>query len=475
MRSLPSVALTAFYVLAGIVLMGCTVRLEPKGPPAGRTPVALDTVEPSWIAIQVRADLQPAFEFIENSVARTVGPDQAWTNGDGYDFKYRIERSPFNMDFRDNELRIASEIKYAVRIRRGIHKRQCGCSDEAWCGGNDEPRRRMRVALQSRLAWDPEYFLRARTEVVPNVPHNSCQFDLIPLVWEVDATSSINRAFRSKLTDLAQRHLDERIAEVTNVKRSVAKAWEMLFEAQPLSNAPTSWLQVRPSRVVAAPLRGSGTAAETNFAIVAEPLVTVGGRPNGVVAALPPLETGAPGEAFHVATKVEVPYRDAGAILTQSLKDRRFPPVGRRHLYVRKVQVYGSEKKNHAVIRAEVTGSAEGVLFLEGSLVYNGATEEIMLGDVDYTLETRNAIARIADWFAHDFFREQVRDAGRFSIREPLRLAKEGLAQALNRPLSEGVRLSGAITNIEVRGIGLTDDALLAQIKLDGSARITFE
>ena len=131
-------------------------------------------------------------------------------------------------------------------------------------------------------------------------------------------------------------------------------------------------------------------------------------------------------------------------------------------------------KKGKLIIALDVTGNVNGSIYLTGVPKYNETSKEIYFDQMDYALETKNKLLQTANWLAQGIILKKIEANCRYSIRQNLEEGKKNIEGYLKNysPLS-GVYVNGNIGNIQLKKIQLTNQAILAYLKIDGEIKIT--
>jgi hypothetical protein len=131
-------------------------------------------------------------------------------------------------------------------------------------------------------------------------------------------------------------------------------------------------------------------------------------------------------------------------------------------------------KKGKLIIALDVTGNVNGSIYLTGVPKYNESSKEIYFDQMDYALETKNKLLQTANWLAQGIILKKIEANCRYSIRQNLEEGKKNIEGYLKNysPLS-GVYINGNVGNIQLKKIQLTNQAILAYLKIDGEIKIT--
>ena len=153
-----------------------------------------------------------------------------------------------------------------------------------------------------------------------------------------------------------------------------------------------------------------------------------------------------------------MPVRIDYAILERALVEAlrldtggvRYPATGRR--YVRPTHATLSGYGASVVLRVEFTGFADGVVYLTGTPVLDPETEQLTIPDLEFTLETRSLLMRMAAFLRADDMRSDLRSRLRIDLRTPLEAVRLQLTRALRRRVGP-VELTGSVDSLHVAAL----------------------
>ncbi|MGB3618210.1 MAG: DUF4403 family protein [Catalinimonas sp.] len=270
--------------------------------------------------------------------------------------------------------------------------------------------------------------------------------------------------------------IDAAVAQQLDLRTPVAEAWRSVQRPVILSAAHETWLRVRPTEVVMTPLntRGGIIRGQIGFRGYAETFT--GRKPDVGRVPLPPLRhTDAVPADFEVGLLGEVSYDRAAQLLREAVADRTFTfQDGKRTVEVTDVALYGSGADLVAALR--LRGDVEGRVFLQGKPRYDPAERLIVVDDLDYSLDTEDALTRAAAWLAHGTFVRRMEEAFRFPVGPQIDSARVQLAAYLDgyQP-TEGITLNGEVQELQPGQIFITREGVRALVVGRGTVQLTIE
>ena len=454
--------LTAALLLAS----GCAHRLSIP-PPDAAPPAPLPELPDSSLELPVTVRLDEAAAALEREVPSRLDATGAWTMvaGDRIGIKYALTRAPIRLALQGPQLGATVTASYQAEacVRNPLAFGGPSCPKVASCGVGERPRS-VELTLRSEASWSPGWKLRTRSRFELAYP-DPCRITFL----QYDVTPLLDGYLRPQL-DRAAADLDARVARAADLRARAAEAWERL--AQPIPLPGNAVLLLHPRAAHVSPLSGSGQAIDFTVGLVARPVVHLGAPPREPAPPLPPLqvERGAAAPGFHVALDGLIPYPEANRQLEAQLAGRTFD-AGGHTVTLRSLSVSGAG--GLAVVKAHVVTSAiEGDLYLVGRPAYDPATATISLQDLDYSLETRDALSASLEWLLRDSLRAKLREKARFAVGPRLEALRAQVEAALNRPLAPGVALSAQVRRLRPVAVQAGRDALVARVEADGEARL---
>ena len=111
----------------------------------------------------------------------------------------------------------------------------------------------------------------------------------------------------------------------------------------------------------------------------------------------------APTPGVHIGVPLFAKYADLEAALNAALKGDVYT-YGKKKFKIKEVHVYDGGAG--MTVRVDVGGAMRGRLFLQGTPAFDPVTRALSVPDLDYSVETGNALVRVVDWFMHDKWRD---------------------------------------------------------------------
>jgi hypothetical protein len=434
--------------------------------------------ELSSLTIPIHTTLAPLLPQIESQVPKSMAKLDGYELDPAKEFglKYRVVRDPIALNMQGRGLHVTTTVRYQLEGCRRTQK-PFGGPVVMWpcvsCGFN-EPLREAWIAIDTRLDWDAGWRLRSTTKARPVEFPNKCTVTFV----HVDITNwKIAPLVNEQLRDVA-RSIDANTPKVTNLRPNVEQIWAAL--QRPAEVAPKTWLVLEPLDLTVAPLTGSGLRIESALTLRARTRLVVGARPVAGTMPLPPLRVETPAAGgIRVPFDVEVPYAEAGRIITEQFGARKYDVGGAPLALDALTLAPAREGRVSIAATIDYRGGGlrkyRGLVYLEGTPHFDAATKRMTITNVDYSLDPRrhNPFVRLADRVMHDAVRTAIADSASLSVAPQLAVIRGQIEQAITRPLAKGIRLTGHVDAVDPTELLLGSDRITVRAVAVGSAEIT--
>jgi hypothetical protein len=290
----------------------------------------------------------------------------------------------------------------------------------------------------------------------------------VPVTYLMNPTLKI---FRSKL----EKKIDAAIEKSMDFKPNVLAALEKICTPFQMSEAYESWLRIVPVEIYStnAKLKKDTILMEMGMKCTMETLI--GNKPESKFDAtkitLKPV-TKIPNQITANIAAVST-FAEASKIMTKNFAGQEFGS-GSKKVKVQKVDIW--HKNDKLVIALDVLGSVNGTIYLTGFPQYNEQTKELFFDKLDYALDTKSKLMRTANWLAQGLVLRKIQESCRYSIIPNLEEGKQNMMVYLkNYSPMPGVFVNGKMDDIQFQKIQLTNKAIIAFIKVNGTVNVSVD
>lgn len=279
------------------------------------------------------------------------------------------------------------------------------------------------------------------------------------------------KLFKSKI----EKKIDDAIAKSMDFKPNVLEALEKICVPFQMSDAYESWLRIVPIEIYStnAKLKNDTFVLEMGMKCNMETLI--GKQPeskfNASKIVLKPVSK-IPQEITANIVAVST-YLEASKLMTKNFAGQEFGS-GSKKVKVQNVAIW--HKNGKMIIALDVLGSVNGTIYLAGFPQYNDKTKEVYFDQLDYALDTKNKLMRTANWLAQGLILRKIEQSCRYSIKPNLEEGQKSMITYLkNYSPMQGVFVNGKMEEIQFQKIQLTNQAIIAFIKVKGTVNVSVD
>lgn len=290
----------------------------------------------------------------------------------------------------------------------------------------------------------------------------------IPVTYLVNPAIKI---FRNEIEKI----IDDAIESSMDFKPNVLEAIEKLTVPFKMSDDYESWLRIVPIEIYSTDAKLKNDDVVLNMGMKCNMETVIGQQPESKFDAKNIVLKPVSKMPNHVTTNIIAisTYDDASIIMTKNFAGQEFGS-GSKKVTVNKVDIWHKESK--MVIALDLQGSVNGTIYLQGVPLYDNETKEIYFADLDYVLDTKSQLIRTANWLAKGLILKKIQESCRYSIQPNLDEGKQTMFNYLNNysPIP-GVFVNGIMDEIDFQRIQLTNNAILAFLKINGEINVTID
>ena len=352
----------------------------------------------SVVESEIRYDLEPALVALEKSVPRTFGDIEKHLEVPGNKrahFSFAATRSPFSIAVDSQRVTVSSVIEYEGR---GYYKPFIGPEVSAGCGTGGVPRPRARIRMESSLSLNENWSLRAKSRLTRVAPFSSESRDKCTVtLFHIDVTDKVIKATRTQL-EKQLKTLDAALANV-NTRQRFERWWRSI--ERPIRLADSVYFTINPTRVQLGGIEVDSGFAIAHLRLEAAPRIKTGYRPNDfdLFTDLPPLTMGTPsGGGMRVTLEAEFGYDIATGLLKKALVGKKID-VGNQTLRIKDISLMGIGA-GRVAMGVRFDGSAHGLIYFTGTPTYENRSDQLMVPDLAYDLNTTSLLVRSVAFLA---------------------------------------------------------------------------
>ena len=288
----------------------------------------------------------------------------------------------------------------------------------------------------------------------------------VPVTYLINPAITI---FKSKI----EKSIDSSIEESMDFKPNVLSAIEKLTEPFKMSDDYESWLRIVPIEIYATDAKLEKDNVLLQMGMKCQMETIIGQQPKSKFDASKIVLKPVIKMPNHVTSNIIAisTYEDASKIMTKNFNGQEFSS-GSKKIVVQKVNIW--HKNASMVIALDVVGSVNGTIYLSGIPKYDEQKREIYFEQLEYVLDTKNKLISTANWLAKGLILKRIQESCRYSIQPNIDEGRQTILSYLNNysPMP-GVFVNGKMDAFEFEKIQLTNNAILAFMKINGQISVT--
>jgi hypothetical protein len=444
-------------LLSVILLSGCPFGTPkaPRPPPINNTPPARYE---SLVAVPVKADIANIRAELEASVPGNVPVPGAWGQvGKGADgpsndeksfgYKFWASREAVKTTAVDGGMDISVDLKVNLCVRKRFEVLAEACTDKD---------RRVSLHFQVRPSVNADWNVAPGISLKEVQIHDKLKLNIDILVFRIslkDVTDLANSRLTTLLAEKVQ-SLNAKLSEQINLRGRLQRAFSKLRE--PLMVGQDVFLAVEPTELGLGAIRSEGDSALVfHVRAKAYPSIIYGPKPGTLPGGELPRQSNpiAPESRFNLSVPVSVNLDTLNSALRRELRidsgGIRFPPVGEKYTKIKELSSYALGSQ--LVMRVVLEGSVDAIVYLTGTPALPQGTTTLTFPDLEFTVESRKLLVKLADWLKHDQIVSFLRNKARIDFGQQLEKANHDATTAINKIYGD-LKLTG---ELDGNGVGL--------------------
>ncbi|MEL6922917.1 MAG: DUF4403 family protein [Bacteroidota bacterium] len=407
----------------------------------------------SVIHLPVRVNALEIERTINAQLDGLIYEDNSMEDNDGDQLQMRIEKNgDIHIDLE------GQEVQYRVPLRLWIRK-GIGLGDVEATGA---------ITMKFTTHFD----IDAEWKVVSNTVIDSYQWVTAPRL-KMGFLKLPVKSIASGLLDRSKktiaRKIDEQIASRFVLQQYVHAIWTELQKPLLISEEYNAWMKITPESMQMTPLRSDVNTVLSTISINGFSEVEIGEQPAfNADFNLPAfkLEEQQPDDNYQLNISTEVPFKEAEKIALDQLRQQRFQ-FGDREVQVKDLKLFGQNEK--LIVEAEVTGSFEGQVFLEGVPFYSPEDNSIKVRDLEFEVKTKNLLHKTAAWLFRKNLTRLIHQQLEFPLKDNIEALMGMINERLtNYQLAEGIMLNGQLEVLNIEETFLTPKGFVVIVHSEG-------
>jgi len=455
-------------------LASCSQKISPEKPFLPATAFNLDTLPESEINIPVEINLKPLYALAEKNVDTlflSPGYPDKWVQETcDTRYKYEFRRSPLQMNANGNSLNLGFIGYYKIIGSTRICV--AGAAMSPWtspcrCGFSESPRR-VNVTFTNSINIQPDYKVKLTIKRNEPVPVDKCEV----CFWGQDITNEVLKGLKAEL-DAAKTEMEKNFG-VVDLKQQFQQIWTQLNASFNIYGM--GWLQVNPQRFRINNLYAKDNNLYVHLSLSAKPVISFE-KPEDKNPVIPNMGGTSKRQGFSIFLDAMLNYDSLSNILNRHLANKEFDidkSGVKKKFIINDCSLYGNNSER-LVIKVNFRGSNSGTIYLTGKPVYDKQQRILELKEIDFDLQSKNALLKTAEWLFNRKIINEIAAATRFELTSYIDTAKTMINQQLNHEWIKGVSSAGNIQDIQLINIYPLAKSLVIRSNCTGTLSVKMD
>ncbi len=426
--------------------------IDPPTPVLSLPAYPAAVIPESELNIPVQVDLAPFFAMANKKVDTLFTsprfPDDWVQQGCDTRYKYSFRRGPLQFSLKNTTLDISFMGYYKIigSTRACVNGKAVTPWTPACQCGFEEGERKVKVGFSIAISLLTNYTVKMQITRKEPEPLDKCTV----CFWGQDITPVIISALKKEL-DVSKADLEKSYGRV-DLKPHFQTLWNQLNTPYNVNNM--GWLQINPQKIRINSIQTVNNQLQISVGLAAKPVVRFE-KPSALITPVPHASNFSRNQGFQVYADLVMNYDSLSRILTAQIAGKEFTfskAFIKKRFIFRECKLLGS-RDNRLVMQVKFTGTNDGTFYVTGKPLYYANTRTLQVTDVDFDIQSQNALLKTADWLFSKKITSEIEKMAKYDLTELLSTARSNINQQLNRQFIKGITGSGNIKDISVAGI----------------------
>lgn len=292
---------------------------------------------------------------------------------------------------------------------------------------------------------------------------------------QIPITRVVKTALMANLPAITA-EIDKQVEENVPIKQYLSETWEQIQEPILLDSVYKAWLVMVPEKIFISPLSNDVNKIKLNAGISAFVETKLGAKPKlkrSTQLSAPVIQDKID-KKFEVEIPVSIDFDMATELARKNLKDSTFQLDNKKKITVNDIEVYG--KGGDVFIKTDLSGSFNGLVYMRGKPAIDTVTNKIYFKDLDFDINTKNALYKIAAWMAHGTIKKIFQKQFVYNVGDDLKAAENSVQTYLDGYTYDNlVTVNGRMGKLRLKEIFCNEEEIMAIFTAFGSASVNIE
>lgn len=424
------------------------------------------TPKPSVINVPFYLDMMDIQNMVNKKISGLIYEDNSLENNNNDNMMVKAwKKEDFTIKYENNQLVYRIPLKLWIKAGWKVSKLGFTLSDYRELNAE--------IALKFKTA----FYLNKDWSVTTFTTTDGFEWISSPVIkiGPVDVPiTAIANTILNKNKGTIGNEIDKAIKQNLSMRKYIQDIWVNMQKPVKLNDEYNLWLKLNPQEITSTPVFSQNNKIKISLGIKSIVESYMGDEPK----TLPNL--GLPDyklvktldNSFSINLMSDISYKSIDTLAKQYLKGKTFSQ-DKKSVTVVDVKVYGSNNK--MIIGTTLSGSINGVIYFTGNPVFDSATSSIKVNEIDFDLETKNALLKTANWLLHNKIKKTIEQNLIFPIGDKLEESKKMINKNIsNNYITKNILLNGVLNDLNIDNIYMTQESIKVAVIFKGSLKFTF-
>jgi hypothetical protein len=418
--------------------------------------------EPSYISIPVSLSYQTIREAVSQNLGTTLYVDDSFTDNGEDNVKIKVLQT--------GDLRITGYqdlLKISLPVHVFFTGRYVACDICPEIVKSTDFM--MEADFVSKIGLSPSWVLNTQTESKGFSIKKDPYMSLGPM--NINIRAVVESVLKKQLAELTKM-MDRTIKEQVDLKKYAAQAWKELQNPIMADSSYRAWLYFSPKEFILSPLRADKDRITIKGALLTDINTRLGEKPTVKEVPLPGLTlrddipTG-----FKIDLLAEIDFDEATRQARLAFKDSTFTVTPKKQITINDIEVFG--RGNDVYTKVRMSGALRAVIYLKGKPAYDQVKQEIYFQNLDYELNTQQALVKTASWLLKSTLKKKMDAAFRYNVKQDLDAAAAAVrAYLAGYNYRNVLEVKGSLGALSLKEVGSDDKVIRAKFSAEGKAAV---
>lgn len=414
----------------------------------------------SYMSMPINVSMQTLNTSMNKMLKGLIYEDATYENNGNDNLKVRVWRNKADIKISGEK----NKIKFYIPLQIWADYQVAPC--DICPKTNQSTNFDMDIDLYTTLQITPNW------EAVPTTIIKEFIFQTSPKLdfgfVQIPITPIVKKALQANATTITSA-IDQEVTKSVGLKTTMSKIWKDLQEPLLMDSTYKTWLTLNPVEIYLTPIKVDDKNLHIEAGILSFIDTKIGDKPiilkkNEIA---PPVSKDKLDSKFDLELPVEIDFKMATELANRQFKDSTFVVSKKKKIIVNDILIYG--KGGDVFIKTDLSGSFKGVIYFRGKPTLDTLTNTIYFQDLDFDIDTKNALYKAAAWLLHGTVKNIMKKKCVYNITEDLVGAQKAIQNYLGGyTYKDLLKVNGNINQLKLKNIYTNEEGIKAIFMANG-------